>query len=751
MAERVLKEKRHPGKPGPYCGQCPYKDQPRVKTGGRKGGYMLVGSGPGAPDVKEGRLFAGLTGARLKKQIGYAGILLDDCWVDDVVQCQVPKTRRPTKTAMRCCRPMLEQAMAECQPHTVITLGADAFEAFYPGCKITAYHGARIQGDGYTLVPMYQPNAYDDNPDLLRTIADDYHGLRQKRVLSPIEGSYRMVKAPAMAKTMPAMANDRYSVDTETDGLDLRSRLLGVGYSDTPGEAFYVPAKGHPRGLVFQDHAVMWNAKFDLGILESNGVALVDSWEDVDDAMILCYCRGLKPLGLKARAIQDLQLEMKRFEDVAEGGETLVGVDDKEVAMYNGSDADATLRLWDHHWRAATPTERNLYEKIDKPLPRIMAKMQLAGVSVDVDYFKRLSYKLANQLKAMEDMLRAQYGLPPEVLNSPTALAKWLSALLEVHVPSTEHYEMEKLRGRHPAVDAILLYRPVYKQKTSFVDSILALQRGGLVFPDFNQTRTSTGRAACSKPNMQQLPKRADKDYVIRKGFPARAGCVVAALDNSQIDLRSLAYLSKDEEFNRIFDEDLDVHDETANDLLGNAEETARRLAKTANFLTVFGGGPEALAMKTGAPLDKATAFMQAYWAKHDGTARWVRETHRFLLENGFVQTAYGRRRYIPKVYTSERGAAFREGQNMPVQGTSADVLKLQMDAVARLALPFAQVHDELDFYLPAKGAKELCRELVRAMESVDSPFRLKVEAAMGPNLGELEKADFGRHTNKRR
>ncbi len=743
MADRILKEKRYPGKPGPYCGHCPYKDAKMIENGrgGPIGGTMIVSQGPSEADEKANRWLGGLSGVRLKKQIGKAGMLLEDCWLDAVCRCVVPRSRAPTKTAMRCCRPLLEQAMASCQPHTVITLGAPAFEAFYSGGKIAVYHGQKIKAENYTLIPMYQPNAYDDNPDLLRVIAMDYAGLKARPYLQTADGTYTL----ATKAGWPSLHNDRFSVDTETTGLDLRSDLLGASFSDSPGMGVYIESKLLRHIDHVPDHATMHHAKFDLGILDSNGIVRIDDWEDVDDTLLLAYCMNRKPLGLKALVAQELHIEMIKFADVAED-ETLEGVDLEEVKEYAGGDADMTLRLWEHLWKTAGMRERRLYETIEKPLPRIMAKSQLAGVHVNVPYFEKMSIELdkwlKDQLVAMRK-LEGCRGLELEVLTSPTQLSKFLSVLLHRHVANTEKFALEKLEHLHPLMPLLLDFRSKYKLKTAFVDSILTLQRGGLVFPDFNQTGTGTGRWSCSKPNMQQLPKRTDK--TIREGFIAPPGFQVASLDNSQIDLRSLAYLSQDEELNRIFKDDLDVHDETAADLLeaGDDAEMARRIAKTANFLVVFGGGYEALAMKTKTPVEKAHAFMDKYWAKHEGVRIWIDDTHRQLQDTGYVETAYGRRRYIPKVYTGERGAALREGQNMPVQGTSGDVLKLQLAAVAPLCIPFSQVHDELDFYVPeGKAGVEMARELKRLMEGVECPFPLKVEAAIGPNLGKMEKLD---------
>jgi DNA polymerase-1 len=515
-----------------------------------------------------------------------------------------------------------------------------------------------------------------------------------------------------------------------------------MSFSDMPGTATYTAANRLTHQDKVDGHAVMHNAKFDLTVLEYNGVVDVDAWEDVDDSMLLAYCMSKKPIGLKPLVAQELNVEMIKFKDVADEDDSLEKLSPEEVTEYACGDTDYTLQLWSHLWKNASLRERKLYTTIEKPLPRTMAKARLKGVLVDVPYFERLSAELGVKadlkFKAMKMLCPT---LELETLTSPTQLAKFLSALLRKHIPATDKFALEKLKAVHPVMPLILEFRSLYKLKTAFVDSLLILQRGGLVYPDFNQTGTGTGRWSCSKPNLQQLPKRTDK--TVRQGFVAPEGFTVCSIDNSQIDLRSLAYLSQDAELLKVFREHRDAHEEAAKLLKGETGDTARRVAKTANFLTVFGGGEDALAMKADVPLQVAHDFLEAHRQKHPGIYEWVDDTHKSLVETGCVETAYGRRRYIPKVYTHERGAALREGQNMPVQGTSGDVLKLQLAAAAKICLPFSQVHDELDFYLPKKGAMEMARELVRAMEGVECPFELKVEAAMGPNLGEMKEVSF--------
>jgi len=245
-----------------------------------------------------------------------------------------------------------------------------------------------------------------------------------------------------------------------------------------------------------------------------------------------------------------------------------------------------------------------------------------------------------------------------------------------------------------------------------------------------------TGRLSTSNPNFQGLPSRRTSEF--RRAIVAPPGFIVAAFDNSQIDLRSLAHISKCPVLNEIFDKGGDIHAETSMLIYGDLEGTHRFEAKAANFMPVFGGTYIGLARRTGLSEKAAQEFLDRWYEHYHGVAKWLEALRGQASRDGYVDTAYGRRRHIPGLFTQKKAHALRQAQNTPIQGTSADVLKLQTVAVTPLAMPFAQIHDELDFYLPEKNPGELIREIRSRMESVDCPFRLKVDVKTGPNLGDL-------------
>lgn len=739
-AKKPPVDKPYGGKPGPNCGRCLLRDQPLVGgRGGAEGCVMLVGDGPGQTDAKSGKAYSGRTGIRLEKALRDAKIDPNLCRYTNAVACHVIKARKPTKKTLEYCKDLLNKELAEYKPKTVITLGEIAFAAFYPG-KLSDFHGLRIKGEGYVLVPMYKPDAGDKSAELARLFVNDFHFLKDKVEIRPLEGEYRRA-------TEFVPANVRVAVDTETTGLPLTSEIVGIGLCDTPGEASFLSKENGINSLREQppEIATMANAKYDLGIFESNGLPM-KIFKDVDDIMLLAYCMEKRPLGLKSLVLQELNLEMRTFQTVLGDKATFAEVAEDEATQYGCADPDGTLRLWSHLWKEADSRERKLYMDIEKPLPAILAKMELRGIDVDIKYLERLGRTVDEEMDSVAETLKAAYGLEREWLTSPKKMQDYIygelklpiSALTDPDNPSTGRRILERMRDKHDSVNLILRYRELSTLKNTFCTGIINKARNGRIHPNFWQTDIVTGRVSSTEPNFQGIPSRRTSEF--RKAIVAPEGFVVAAFDNSQIDLRALAYLSKCPVMNKLYDEDADIHAATSMLIYGDLEGTHRFEAKAANFMPVFGGTKYGLARRTGMTEDRAQDFLDKWYAHYTGVLPWINALRKKVLEDGYVDTVYGRRRHIPGVYTAKREHAFRQTQNSPIQGTSADVIKIQMIEAAKVAMPFAQIHDELVFYLLMENLDEQMAEIKSTMESVDCPFRLKVDASYGPNWGEQTK-----------
>ena len=315
---------------------------------------------------------------------------------------------------------------------------------------------------------------------------------------------------------------------------------------------------------------------------------------------------------------------------------------------------------------------------------------------------------------------------------------------------------LEELHGVHPVVEMILDYRQLAKLKSTYIDALPSLinPKTGRVHTSFRQTRTATGRLSSSEPNLQNIPIRGELGRRVRQAFIAPSGSYLLAGDYSQIDLRALAHLSQDPSLLSAFQRDEDIHAATAAQLFNvDASQVTpdmRRLAKTVNFGVIYGMSDYGLEQVTELSREEAAQFINSYFEKYPGVKQYLESTKKQAREAGYVQTLLGRRRFIPEINSSNRQvreAAERMAINMPVQGTSADIIKVAMvnqyQEMGRRQLKsklLLQVHDELIFEVP-RGEQEEMRQLVPQIMStaLELSVPLKVDIKSGNNWGEME------------
>jgi len=321
---------------------------------------------------------------------------------------------------------------------------------------------------------------------------------------------------------------------------------------------------------------------------------------------------------------------------------------------------------------------------------------------------------------------------------------------------STDASVLEELRPAYPFIKDILEYRQLTKIKSTYIDTLpeLVNPKTGRIHTSFNQTRTTTGRLSSSDPNMQNIPVRGELGGQVRQAFIAPPGSNLLGGDYSQIDLRALAHLSQDEGLLRAFRHDEDIHASTAAQLFGveKTEVTGdmRRLAKTVNFGVIYGMSEYGLEQATELSREEAGKFIRAYFEKYPGVRKYLDDTKEKARRDGYVQTLLGRRRYIPDINSANRQvreAAERMAINMPVQGTSADIIKVAMInlyremATRRLkSTMLLQVHDELVFEVPDEEMDTMRRLVTEVMNSaVALSVPLKVDTKSGKNWGEMK------------
>ena len=315
---------------------------------------------------------------------------------------------------------------------------------------------------------------------------------------------------------------------------------------------------------------------------------------------------------------------------------------------------------------------------------------------------------------------------------------------------------LEELRGSHPVIEFILDYRQLSKIKSTYIDALPSLinPKTGRVHTNFNQARTATGRLSSSEPNLQNIPIRGELGKQVRQAFIAPPGSYLLAADYSQIDLRALAHLSQDKSLLSAFHRDEDIHTATAAQVFGvDASQVTpdrRRVAKTVNFGVIYGMSDYGLEQATELSREEAAQFIAAYFEKYPGVKQYLEATKDQVREKGYVQTLLGRRRSIPEINSANRQvreAAERMAINMPVQGTSADIIKVamidldrEMDKRQLKSKMLLQVHDELMFEVPEAELKEM-RQLVPEIMStaLKLSIPLKVDIKTGTNWGEME------------
>ncbi|WP_448597917.1 DNA polymerase I, partial [Thermoleptolyngbya sp.] len=598
----------------------------------------------------------------------------------------------------------------------------------------------------------------------------------------------------ALVKTLQACQDSANPVawDTETTALEPRdAALVGLGCCWGPGEAdlAYIPI-GHTQGtnleltrvlealrpiLESANHPkALQNAKFDRLILRCQGIDLAGV---VFDTMLASYVlnpegsHNLTDLGRKY-----LNLNAQSYDDLVPKGKTIADVSIPKVANYCGTDVYSVFHLVPklREELAQIPRQMELLETVEQPLEPVLAEMEYIGVRIDQDYLKAFSKELEQDLKRIEEQA---YEAAGQIFNlgSPKQLSVLLFDTLGLDKRkskkratgySTDASTLEKLQGDHPVVDLIQEHRTLSKLKSTYVDALPSLVRPDTqrVHTDFNQTVTATGRLSSSNPNLQNIPIRTEFSRQIRKAFIPAEGWLLVAADYSQIELRILAHLSEEPLLIETYQNNGDVHTVTAQLLFEKDDITPdeRRLAKTINFGVIYGMGAQRFARESGFSQSQAKTFIDRFYERYSRVFRYLQQMQQAAIAHGYVETILGRRRYfnfgseslkalrgqnpsdidVNKIRLRDQYDAqlLRAAANAPIQGSSADIIKVAMirlhDLLAtRRANLLLQVHDELVFEVHPDEWDDLQPQIRTAMESaVDLKVPLKVEMHAGQN-----------------
>jgi DNA polymerase-1 len=571
------------------------------------------------------------------------------------------------------------------------------------------------------------------------------------------------------------------AVDTETTGLDaLAAELVGISLSVTPGEACYIPV-AHRNGetqldrnlvlsrmrswLESSSHAkVGQNLKYDSHIFANYGITL--GGIQFDTLLESYVLESHLPHNMDSLAERHLGVKTIRYEEVCGKGVHQIGFDQVDLKIatdYAAEDADITLRLHLELWPQIQASTGLLYvyQQIEMPAMRVLGIMERNGIRIDSALLAKQGQQVGKRLLELEGEIHKLAGQPFNI-QSPKQIAEILFGQLELPVikktpsgaPSTDEEVLQKLAEDYPLPARILDYRSLAKLMSTYIEKLprMADPKTGRVHTNFSQATAVTGRLASSDPNLQNIPVRTEEGRRIREAFIPADGCKLLSADYSQIELRIMAHIAEDENLLEAFNTGKDVHQATAAEIFGvpldDVSSEQRRYAKVINFGLIYGMSAFGLAGNLGIERSAAQNYIAKYFDRYPGVAQYMERTRVEARENGYVETVFGRRLWLPEIKGSNgprRQGAERAAINAPMQGTAADLIKLAMIAVenwlekeqlkTRMLL---QVHDELVFDVPLDEIDLLKEKLPGLMCTVaDLKVPLLVSIGIGDNWEE--------------
>ena len=568
--------------------------------------------------------------------------------------------------------------------------------------------------------------------------------------------------------------------DTETTSLDpMTTKIVGMSFSTEAGSAAYLPLKHDyfdaPEQLNFAEtiakikpilesaaiKKVGQNFKYDQHVLANHGIALNGI---AHDTMLESYVfESHKTHGMDALAERHLGIQTISFEEVAGKGAKQVTFNQVTVEVaseYAAEDADITLQLHQAMYpQISTDAKLDfIYSQIEMPSSQILFTIERNGVLIDRDMLNIQSNEIGAKLVVLENQAYELAGQPFN-LGSPKQLQEILFDKLGIKptkktpsgAPSTDEDVLQELALDHPLPKVLLEYRGLAKLKSTYTDKLPKMinAQTGRVHTSYNQAVAITGRLASSDPNLQNIPVRSAEGRRIREAFIAPKGSHIVSADYSQIELRIMAHLSKDEGMLAAFANNEDIHRATAAEIFGvereNVDSEQRRYAKVINFGLIYGMSAFGLAQNLNIERGAAASYIERYFARYPGVREYMHNTREIAKQKGYVETYFGRRLWVPEINSpngTRRAGAERAAINAPMQGTAADLIKLAMIAVDKWLRDeklqtklIMQVHDELVLEVPDNElelVKQRLPELMQNVAKLDVP--LLAEVGVGSN-----------------
>lgn len=646
--------------------------------------------------------------------------------------------------------------------------------------KSAALKKAKLEGQGDLFAafaaPTEEPQKEEVATDVEPTEATLFDVVEEVKTVQTVAHTYTLVQTAEELRTVVAEVarHAEFCFDTETTGLDLFcDRIVGLSMAVEPHKAWYVPfAEATQAEYVailkplFENAEIAkigQNIKFDYMVLGRLGIEVCGR---LYDTMILHYLidpesrHNMNALAERYLNYHPIEIETLIGRGAKQLTMDLVGVE--RVLEYAAEDADITLQLKQRLYPEVVERGlEELYRTVEEPMIRVLADIELAGVKIDTADLADYAVELNGKLAELEREVRREADEPSLNINSPRQLGEVLFGKMRItdkpKMTKTKQFctDEEYLQGfaaEHRIVALVLEYRGVKKLLSTYVEALpqLVNRTTGRIHTSFNQAVTATGRLSSTNPNLQNIPVRDALGKRIRKAFiPSDEEHLLLAVDYSQVELRLMAHLSGDEALIKAFADGEDIHAATAALLFGKpiSEVTSeeRRRAKTANFGIIYGISAFGLSQRLEIPRKEAKEIIEGYFRSYPGVQAYMDRVVADAREKGYVETIFGRRRYLNDILSRNavaRGVAERNAINAPIQGSAADIMKMAMVEVHRRfkaegirSQVILQVHDELVIDLLRSEEERVKRIVVEAMEGVAQlKVHLTAEAGVGQN-----------------
>nr|WP_267517924.1 DNA polymerase I [Borreliella afzelii] len=602
-----------------------------------------------------------------------------------------------------------------------------------------------------------------DNLDTLNTIDTEnvkYHSITTKKELDNLMESLKKAKY--------------ISIDTETSSLDIyTARLIGISISFKEFEGYYIPIEAKGK-IYIEKHYIIQkfnnlfesnpkiigqNYKFDYKILKNNGFSPIPPYFDT---MIAAYLIDTNSkVSLDFLAEKYLMHKNIKYEDVIQKNDNFANISLEMATSYSSEDADITFRLFNIFTKKLKEDGLDkLMHEVEMPFNNVIIEMEENGIYLDREYLKEYGKELGQELELIENEIIKSIGINFN-LNSPKQMHEILFEKLNLKLPekmkkdSTDIKVLESLIGQHESIENIIKHRQIAKLKSTYTDNLIELinHKTNRLHTSFIQTKTATGRITSINPNLQNIPIKDEKGRKIRKAFKPENGNIFISADYSQIELAILAHLSQDEALIKAFENNKDIHTETASKLFKIEEKEItsdlRRIAKSINFGIIYRMSDFRLAKELGITKEEAKGFINSYFDSYPKIKEFITNQINFVRNTGYSETILKRRRYIKEINSNnylERSAAERIAINSIIQGSAADIMKIAMVRVfnefkskkmeSKILL---QVHDEMLIESPIKEKNEVEKILKIMMETaytLNLPLRANIET--GKSWGEI-------------